>query len=163
MHIQASGVNKKLHFSKLRQVIFLSESFRGPATTLRLSISPMIDQVNFSRENNTLNNTFHIWYRVHERNSELCLSFFGYSLYVNLLSCAIISAPTKPKVNISCSHNQQSTDQLTVCSSTIWSPSPFCRICKEGKRFQPRLQFSPLFFIVLSAPPSANLIQASFV
>ena len=41
-------------FSKLRQVIFLSASFRGAATTLRLGIPLMIDQVNLSRENNTL-------------------------------------------------------------------------------------------------------------
>ena len=29
--ISAGGINNKLHFSKLRQVIFLSESFRWPA------------------------------------------------------------------------------------------------------------------------------------
>ena len=36
--ISAGGVNNKLHFSKLRQVIFLSESFRWPATTLRSEV-----------------------------------------------------------------------------------------------------------------------------
>ena len=46
--------NDKSHFSKLRQVIFLSASFRGPATTLRLSMPRMIDCVNLSPENNTL-------------------------------------------------------------------------------------------------------------
>ena len=51
MQMPASGVNDKSHFTKLRQVIFLSASFRGPATTLRLG---MIDRVNLSRENNTL-------------------------------------------------------------------------------------------------------------
>ena len=51
MQMPASGVNDKSHFSKLRQVIFLSASFRGPATTQRLG---MIDRVNLSRENNTL-------------------------------------------------------------------------------------------------------------
>ena len=40
------------------------------------------------------NLTHFIWHRVHGRNSELCLSFFGYSLYINLLSCASISAQT---------------------------------------------------------------------
>ena len=34
------------------------------------------------------------WHRVHGRNSELCLSFFGYSLYINLLFCASISTQT---------------------------------------------------------------------
>ena len=54
VQMPASGVNDKSHFSKLRQVIFLSASFRGPATTLRLGI---IDRVNLSRENNTLHMT----------------------------------------------------------------------------------------------------------
>ena len=49
-----SGVNDKSHFSNLRQVIFLSASFRGPATTLRLGMLLMINRVNLSRENNTL-------------------------------------------------------------------------------------------------------------
>ena len=54
MQIPASGMNDKSHFSKLRQVIFLSASFTGPATTLRLGMPLMIDRVNLSRENNTL-------------------------------------------------------------------------------------------------------------
>ena len=49
-----SGVNDKSHFSKLRQVIFLSASFRGPATTLKLGMPLTIDRMNLSRENNTL-------------------------------------------------------------------------------------------------------------
>ena len=36
--ISAGGVNNKLHFSKLRQVIFLSESFRWPAKKLRSEV-----------------------------------------------------------------------------------------------------------------------------
>ena len=36
--ISAGGVNNKLHFSKFIQVIFLSESFRWPATTLRSEV-----------------------------------------------------------------------------------------------------------------------------
>ena len=49
MQIPASGINDKSHFSKLRLVIFLSASFRGSATTLKLGMPLMI-----SRENNTL-------------------------------------------------------------------------------------------------------------
>ena len=36
--ISAGGVNNKLHFSKLRQVIFLSESFSWPAKKLRSEV-----------------------------------------------------------------------------------------------------------------------------
>ena len=54
VQIPASDMNDKSHFSKLRQVIFLSASFRGPAATLRLGMPLMIDRVNLSRENNTL-------------------------------------------------------------------------------------------------------------
>ena len=54
VQIATSGVNDRSHFSKLRKVIFLSASFRGPATTLTLGMPLMIDRVNLSRENNTL-------------------------------------------------------------------------------------------------------------
>ena len=85
---------------------------------VRLSISPMIDQMNFSREFNTL-----YMASSPRANSELCLSFFGYSLCINLLSCASISAQTW--IFISCSQTSKldrSTDQLehleSFCSAS---------------------------------------------
>ena len=80
-------------------------------------------------------------------SEESVKSFFGYSPYINLLPCAIISAPTKTKVDISCSQTSK--------AHTSWSPSPFCRLCKKGEGFQPRLRkvgrFPTILFLFWSS------------
>ena len=115
----------------------------------------MVHQVSFSPENNTL----HMASSPREKFRTLSqsasnpivssalvseVSFFGYSLYINLLSCVIIPVPTKTKVNISFPQTSK--------AQTSWSLSPFCWLCKEGEGFEPRLQFWPLFVLSYQQP-----------
>ena len=88
------------------------------------------------------NLTHIISHRVHGRNSELCLSFFGYSLCINLLPVRVYQLKReylfyalKPA---NCKHRPVGTFGVLL-------------LCKQGAGFQPRLQFPPLFCIVLSA------------
>ena len=115
----------------------------------------MIHQMNVSRHENL---THFIWHRVHRRNPELCLSFFSYSLYIyeSAFLCEYLSS----NVNISCSPTTKLKALQT--SWNIWSPSAQLLLYNQGSQgegFQPRLQFPPLFCIVLSA----NQVLTSFV
>ena len=94
----------------------------------------MIDQMNFSREFNTL-------YMASSPRAKFQTLSQLLILYISICFPVLVSQLKREYFILS---NQQtgSTDQLEH------SAFPFC---KQGEGFQPRLQFPPLFCIILSA------------
>ena len=135
---------------------------------MRLSISPMIDQMtgqmNFSRECNTL----YMASSPRAKSRTLSQLLWLFSMYQSAFLCEYISSNVYFMLS-----NQQtgSTDQSQGFFSHFQDKKlslrlpPFARcfltrsvgtfgvllLCKQGAGFQPRLQFPPLFCIVLSA------------
>ena len=125
---------QQIAFSKLRHVIFLSEKFQVASHNTE-EWGWVYHQLS-TRWTSRENLTHFIWHRVHGRNSELCLSFFGYSLHINLLSCASISAQTwifRALQPADWRHRPVRTLESFCCAKNL-----------QGEGFQTRLQFPPL-------------------